>query len=108
MYKCYEVVCWPCCQSLFNQPGFNENSILINDVRGLEDFGSSAYFVEADWLEEISGPIDRDDCYVKVEWPDSQTIAELPEFEEHSYYSDDMIFFVEAQWLKDLKQVLLT
>jgi stage V sporulation protein AE len=30
--------------------GFKENSYLINDEKGIEEFGSSAYFVNTKWL----------------------------------------------------------
>ena len=48
----YEVVCWPNIQYLMEMEGFRENSYLINDEKGLEEFGSSAYFVNCDWLEK--------------------------------------------------------
>ena len=50
MRKTYEVICWPEVQGLFDWPGFREHSYLINDDKGMEDFGSSAYFVESEWL----------------------------------------------------------
>lgn len=53
----YVVVTWPESQNLFDIPGFEENSYLVNDDRGMEDFGSSAYFVDEDWL----------DCFVHSE-----------------------------------------
>lgn len=46
----FEVVSWPDVQYLFDIPGFRENSYLINDSKGIEDFGSSAYFVNSEWL----------------------------------------------------------
>lgn len=46
----YEIVCWPDVQLLFSKDGFKQNAYLINDEKGLEDFGSSAYFVNSDWL----------------------------------------------------------
>ena len=48
----YIVIGWPDIQYLFNEEGFEENSYLVNDEQGLEDFGSSAYFVNVDWLKE--------------------------------------------------------
>ena len=42
----YVVVTWPESQHLFNLDGFEENSYLINDENGIDDFGSSAYFVD--------------------------------------------------------------
>ena len=46
----FEVVCWPEIQFLFGEEGFEQNSYLINDDKGVEDFGSSAYFVNSYWL----------------------------------------------------------
>lgn len=48
--KKYVVVQWPEVQELMDKKGFRENSYLINDERGVNDFGSSAYFVDYDWL----------------------------------------------------------
>ena len=54
MYKdTFEVVCWPESQKLMELDGFEENSYLVNDDKGLLEFGSSAYFVNRKWLEEI-------------------------------------------------------
>ena len=49
----FEVVCWPESQMLMELDGFEENSYHVNDDRGLLEFGSSAYFVNRKWLEEI-------------------------------------------------------
>ena len=38
----YEVVCWPEIQFLFGEEGFEQNAYLINDEKGIDDFGSSA------------------------------------------------------------------
>ena len=57
----YEVVCWPEIQFLFGEEGFEQNSYLINDEKGIDDFGSSAYFVNSDWLQ-CKHPI-KDDLY---------------------------------------------
>lgn len=37
---------------LMELDGFEENSYLVNDDKGLLEFGSSAYFVKRKWLEE--------------------------------------------------------
>lgn len=37
---------------LFEIDGFRENSYLINDDHGLDDFGSSAYFVNKEWYDQ--------------------------------------------------------
>lgn len=47
------MVCWPESQVLMELDGFVENSNLVNDDKGLLEFGSSAYFVNRKWLEEI-------------------------------------------------------
>jgi len=46
----FEVVCWPEIQFLFDEEGFELNSYLINDEQGIEEYGSSAYFVNSEWL----------------------------------------------------------
>lgn len=46
----YVVVQWPEIQEIMTIEGFDEHSYLINDEKGMEDFGSSAYFVDYDWL----------------------------------------------------------
>ena len=48
----YTVVTWPEVQLLLDLEGFKEHSYLINDEQGLDDFGSSAYFVETEWLSK--------------------------------------------------------
>lgn len=48
----FEVVCWPESQMLMELDGFEENSYLVNDDKGLLEFGSSAFFVNRKWLEE--------------------------------------------------------
>ena len=48
----YTVVTWPEVQLLLDLEGFKEHSYLINDEQGLNDFGSSAYFVETEWLSK--------------------------------------------------------
>lgn len=52
----YTVITWPDIQELMDIPGFRDNSYLINDEKGIEDFGSSAYFVDEDWLVEYGNP----------------------------------------------------
>ena len=48
----YVIVCWPESQMLMEHPEFNR-CYLINDEKGLEDFGSSAYFVPVDMVEDV-------------------------------------------------------
>lgn len=48
----YIVITWPDVQELFNLEGFRENSYLISDEKGIEDFGPSAYFVNYKWYRQ--------------------------------------------------------
>jgi len=48
----YVVITWPEIQYYMDLDGFDENSSLINDEPMLSEYGSSAYFVDEDWLEE--------------------------------------------------------
>lgn len=43
-------------QFFMEQKDFDENAYLINDEKGLEDFGSSAYFVRKSWYQEKVKP----------------------------------------------------
>lgn len=49
----YRVITWPEIQDLMVEDGFKEHSYLINDNKGMEDFGSSAYFVDTDWYQDL-------------------------------------------------------
>lgn len=63
----YVVVSWPDSQNLMEREGFRENSYLVNDDKGIEDFGSSAYFVDEDWLNDLSEtPTDADEVWREV------------------------------------------
>jgi hypothetical protein len=48
----YVPVMWPEIQYLMELEGFQDNSYLINDDRGMDDFGSSAYMINFKWLVE--------------------------------------------------------
>lgn len=45
----YIIIQWPDSQYLFDIDNWQEHCYLINDDNGLNEFGSSAYFVEEDW-----------------------------------------------------------
>ena len=49
----YVVITWPDIQYCMDEEGFDKHSYLINDEQGLEDFGSSAYFVDEEWLNHL-------------------------------------------------------
>ena len=48
----YVAITFPEIQEYMDLEGFDENAYLINDEHGINDFGSSAYFVRAEWLKE--------------------------------------------------------
>lgn len=50
----YVIVEWPDIQILMTESGFNEHACLINDDEWVSKYGSSAYFVEEEWLNRIS------------------------------------------------------
>lgn len=54
MEDLFVVVCWPESQELMGKEGFGENAYLINDVHGLDEYGSSAYFVNKAWLDGLA------------------------------------------------------
>lgn len=47
--KEYIVLLWDEAQSLQDKEGFDNNAYLIEDEKGLKDFGSGAYFVNKNW-----------------------------------------------------------
>ena len=50
----YVIVTWPEIQELIDKEGFEENIYLVNDDKGLNDFGSSAYFVNEKWYTKMN------------------------------------------------------
>ena len=64
--KKYVVITWPWVQDLFEVEGFYEHSYLVNDDQGIEDFGSSAYFVEEEWLNALN---EIELARYKIEYP---------------------------------------
>ena len=50
----YIVIQWPEIREYVDLKGFRDNSYPINDGKGINDFGISAYFVNKEWLESIS------------------------------------------------------
>lgn len=49
----YEVVTWLESQDLIEKKGFREYCELINSEKGLDMYGSSAYLVDKEWLEQV-------------------------------------------------------
>ena len=50
----YEIIQWPEIQDLMERVGFQDNAYLVNDEQGINEFGSSAYFVNKEWLNEVT------------------------------------------------------
>lgn len=50
----YSIITFPDIQEYMELEGFDENAFLINDSKGLELFGSSAYFVNEEWINKIN------------------------------------------------------
>ncbi len=48
----YVIVPLPDSEELMGKPGFWKNAYLNNDVRGIQAFGMSAYFIDEEWLAE--------------------------------------------------------
>lgn len=51
--KKYVIVEWPYTQAYMELDDFYEHACLINDEKWLDQYGSSSYFVEEDWLNSI-------------------------------------------------------
>jgi hypothetical protein len=49
----FVIIQWPEIQDLMDKEGFDTNASLTNDEWCLEKYGSSAYFVNKQWLNKI-------------------------------------------------------
>ena len=49
----FVVIQWPEIQDLMDKEGFDTNASLANDEWCLEEYGSSAYFVNKQWLSKV-------------------------------------------------------
>lgn len=50
-------VCWPWSQALMDQPGFEENAVLIDYPGSDVDYGGCAYRVNREWFENLPGSV---------------------------------------------------
>ena len=95
----YEVVTWPDVQELMGLCGFEENSYLINDDKGIEDFGSSAYFVRTDWLEELNDMTEERYQYLNSlsmeDYEKNTTVSEQLAFCEYQqkHHPDEILYY---------------
>lgn len=53
----YIIVEWPDVQELMDKPGFEQNSSLLTFGHLLEEYGSSTYFVNEDWIDNLDDEI---------------------------------------------------
>ena len=49
----FVIIQWPEIQDLMDKEGFSTNASLANDEWCLEEYGSSAYFVNKQWLSKV-------------------------------------------------------
>ncbi len=49
----FVIIQWPEIQDLMDKEGFDTNASLANDEWCLEEYGSSAYFVNKQWLSKV-------------------------------------------------------
>ena len=102
------VVTWPNVQKLMVE-GFAKNAVLIDDEKGLEDFGPSACFVNAEWARSVLPELFNsksilESLYLYVDWPDSQSYGDLDGFQKNAYPDcDGDGWFVSCIWLENLK-----
>lgn len=98
----YEVITWPRIQELMTLEGFRENSYLINDEKGMKDFGSSAYFVDIDWLMEVENKIEMtEERYQYLNSLDLEEYDRITSEKEqeafceyqHKYHPDEVLYF---------------
>lgn len=83
----YTVIQWPDIQEYLSLEGFQENSYLINDI---DNFGSSAYFVNTEWLHKVSKTnlelrktksiVDNNEYYEIVSWYPNDLYGKEHEF----------------------------
>lgn len=58
----YEIIQWPEIQALMEKEGFQDNAYIINDEQGINEYGSSAYFVNKEWLNKATGAPGKGAC----------------------------------------------
>ena len=90
----YVVVTWPEIQFYMNREGFNENAYLINDEKGMEEFGSSAYFVNEQWAQKIEKELKGWDFQYEEEFPDTAGTNQMGVLTNGEYY---LFFHVFAE-----------
>lgn len=84
----YEVVTWPESQDLMEKKGFSEHCELINSEKGLDMYGSCAYLVEKEWLEQVEKGLipdrddDEDELIINYDFPYDDEYDDDDEYDE--------------------------
>lgn len=98
----YTVITWPRTQELMLEDGFEDHSYLVSDNKGIKDFGSSAYFVDIDWLMEVENKVEMtEERYqylnsLSLEEYDNETSEKEQEAfcnYQHKYHPDEVIYY---------------
>lgn len=61
----YIAMSFPEVQTLFEKQGFDDNAYLINDEKGINDFGPCAYFVKKEWLNKVNNYVENNAIILK-------------------------------------------
>lgn len=61
----YVAMSFPEVQTLFEKQGFDDNAYLINDEKGIKDFGPCAYFVKKEWLNKVNNYVENNTIILK-------------------------------------------
>lgn len=67
MNDTFIVVTWPDVQGLFELEGWQENSLLINDMPLYSQYGSSSYMVRESWLRKQEGKLPIEETITNLE-----------------------------------------
>lgn len=92
----YVPICWPEIQHYMDLPGFDENAYLINDEHGMDEFGSSAYFVDEDWLNDL--PNEDDDDF---DHPDREFVRNIVDYACENFENEQDLEFNEPLHLSN-------
>lgn len=57
--KEFVIITWPEVEGYFDIPGFDEHSSLANSMFDIEEYGSSAYYIEKEWYEQATKQLNQ-------------------------------------------------
>lgn len=97
MDRHYIIMTWPEVQDWMEEPDFRDHSYLMNDDRGVEEYGSSAYFVDVLWMTERQNYYQMIEDYVvqlinkgQVLVPDKYKKDFLDACERHNEFPEEL------------------